>query len=40
MSLFPSDLEKWSGALDLLAGGQYVSWRMTTTAGRHRGQPR
>ncbi|MFF4651464.1 DUF5959 family protein [Streptomyces sp. NPDC001380] len=27
MSLFPSDLEKWSRALDLLAAGQDICWR-------------
>ncbi|MFJ3762753.1 DUF5959 family protein [Streptomyces sp. NPDC090080] len=27
MSLFPSDLEDWSRALDLLAAGQDICWR-------------
>ncbi|MEU2762943.1 MULTISPECIES: DUF5959 family protein [Streptomyces] len=27
MSLFPSDLEEWSRALDLLAAGQDICWR-------------
>ena len=27
MPLFPSDLEKWSRALDLLAAGQDICWR-------------
>jgi hypothetical protein len=27
MSLFPSDLEEWSHALDLLAAGQDICWR-------------
>lgn len=27
MSLFPSDLEQWSRALDLLAAGQDICWR-------------
>ncbi|MFI8770347.1 DUF5959 family protein [Streptomyces sp. NPDC053792] len=27
MSLFPSDLEDWSRALDLLAAGQDIRWR-------------
>ncbi|MFE6906643.1 DUF5959 family protein [Streptomyces erythrochromogenes] len=27
MSLFPSDLEDWSHALDLLAAGQDICWR-------------
>lgn len=39
MSLFPSDLEDWSRALDLLAAGQDIRWRDNDHSPEIRIQP-
>ncbi|MFH8223559.1 DUF5959 family protein [Streptomyces sp. NPDC018057] len=39
MSLFPSDLEAWSRALDLLAAGQDICWRDDAHSPEIRVQP-